>query len=66
MKAQRSGARDKNSAQKGNQISIERRNAQTRYTTVVAMHDQHGLINYKDTKTKYRRYWCLIEFIDWI
>jgi hypothetical protein len=25
----------------------------------------NGLINYKDTKTKCRLYWCLIEFIDW-
>jgi hypothetical protein len=25
----------------------------------------HGLINYKDTKTKCCLYWCLIEFIDW-
>ena len=25
----------------------------------------HGLINYKDTKSKCRLYWCLIEFIDW-
>ncbi len=25
----------------------------------------HGLINYKDTTTKCRLYWCLIEFIDW-
>jgi hypothetical protein len=25
----------------------------------------HELINYKDTKTKCRVYWCLIEFIDW-
>ncbi len=25
----------------------------------------HGLINYKDTKTKCRLYWCLIEFIVW-
>ncbi len=25
----------------------------------------HGLINYKDTKTKCRLYWCLKEFIDW-
>jgi hypothetical protein len=25
----------------------------------------HGLINYKDKKTKCRLYWCLIEFIDW-
>jgi hypothetical protein len=25
----------------------------------------HGLINYKDTKTKCQLYWCLIEFIDW-
>ncbi len=25
----------------------------------------HGLINYKDTKTKCRLYWCFIEFIDW-
>jgi hypothetical protein len=25
----------------------------------------HGPINYKDTKTKCRLYWCLIEFIDW-
>jgi hypothetical protein len=25
----------------------------------------YGLINYKDTKTKCRLYWCLIEFIDW-
>jgi hypothetical protein len=25
----------------------------------------HGLIKYKDTKTKCRLYWCLIEFIDW-
>jgi hypothetical protein len=24
----------------------------------------HGLINHKDTKTKCRFYWCLIEFID--
>jgi hypothetical protein len=24
----------------------------------------HGLINRKDTKTKCRLYWCLIEFID--
>jgi hypothetical protein len=24
-----------------------------------------GLINYEDTKTKCRLYWCLIEFIDW-
>ena len=23
----------------------------------------HGLINYKDTKTKCRLFWCLIEFI---
>ncbi len=26
---------------------------------------RHGLINYKDTKTRCRLYWCLIEFIDW-
>ncbi len=26
---------------------------------------EHGLNNYKDTKTKCRLYWCLIEFIDW-
>ncbi len=25
----------------------------------------HGLINYKETKTKGRLYWCFIEFIDW-
>jgi hypothetical protein len=25
----------------------------------------HGLINYKDPKTKCRLYWCLIEIIDW-
>ncbi len=25
----------------------------------------HGLIKYKDTKTKFRLYLCLIEFIDW-
>ncbi len=25
----------------------------------------HGLINYKDTKTKCRLYWCSIEFKDW-
>jgi hypothetical protein len=25
----------------------------------------HGLINYKDTKTKCRLYWLLTEFIDW-
>ncbi len=25
----------------------------------------HGLINYKDTKTKCRLYWCLIQFRDW-
>ncbi len=25
----------------------------------------HGLINYKNTKTKCRIYWGLIEFIDW-
>jgi hypothetical protein len=24
----------------------------------------HGLINYKDTKTKCRLYWCSVEFID--
>jgi hypothetical protein len=24
----------------------------------------HGLITYKETKTKCRLYWCLIEFID--
>ena len=30
---------------------------------IVPLH--HGLINYKDTKTKCRPYWCLIEFIDW-
>jgi hypothetical protein len=24
------------------------------------------IINYKETKTKCRIYWCLIEFIDWI
>ncbi len=23
------------------------------------------VINYEDTKTKCRLYWCLIEFIDW-
>ncbi len=27
--------------------------------------DNHGLINYKDTKTKGRRYLYLIEFVDW-
>ncbi len=26
---------------------------------------RHGLINFKDTKTKCWFYWCLIEFIDW-
>jgi hypothetical protein len=26
---------------------------------------KHGLINYKDTKTKCRLYRCFIEFIDW-
>ncbi len=26
---------------------------------------KHGLINYKDTKTKCRLYWRLIQFIDW-
>jgi hypothetical protein len=26
---------------------------------------KHGLINYKETKTKCRLYWYLIEFIDW-
>ncbi len=26
----------------------------------------HGLINYKDTKTKYPLYWCLTDCIDWI
>ncbi len=26
---------------------------------------RHGLAKYKDTKTKCRLYWCLIEFIDW-
>ncbi len=25
----------------------------------------HGLINYKDTKTKCRLYWCLVKLIDW-
>ncbi len=25
----------------------------------------YELINYKDTKTKCRLYWCLIEFMDW-
>ncbi len=25
----------------------------------------HGLINYKDTKSNCRLIWCLIEFIDW-
>jgi hypothetical protein len=25
----------------------------------------HGLVNYKDTKTQCRLYWCLIVFIDW-
>ncbi len=25
----------------------------------------HGLINYKETKTECRLYWCLLEFIDW-
>jgi hypothetical protein len=29
------------------------------------MHSGHGLINYKDTETKCRLYWCLVEFIDW-
>jgi hypothetical protein len=26
---------------------------------------RHGLINFKDTKTKCRLYWCLFEFVDW-
>jgi hypothetical protein len=30
-----------------------------------AVMDLHGLINYKDTNTKCRLYWCLIEFLDW-
>ncbi len=25
----------------------------------------HGLFNYKDTKTKCRLYWCLIESVNW-
>ncbi len=25
----------------------------------------HGLINYKETKSKCNLYWCLLEFIDW-
>ncbi len=28
--------------------------------------ERHGLINYKDTKTKCLLYWCLKESIDWI
>ncbi len=35
------------------------------YNTVFWVHPNHGLINYKHTKTKCRLYWCLIEFVDW-
>ncbi len=30
-----------------------------------AIPTRHEPINYKDTKTKYRLYLCLVEFIDW-
>jgi hypothetical protein len=33
--------------------------------TKVLLGHSHGLINYKDTKTKCRLYRCLIGFIDW-
>jgi hypothetical protein len=38
--------------------------AQLLYTTTMQEHKDNGLIKYKDTKTKCRLYWCLIEFLD--
>jgi hypothetical protein len=31
----------------------------------IGLDQNHGLINYKDTKTKCRLYWCLLELTDW-
>jgi hypothetical protein len=35
------------------------------YIIIIFDSAHHGLINSKDTKIKYRLYWCVIEFIDW-
>jgi hypothetical protein len=35
------------------------------YCTSALYINSHGLINYKDTKTKCCLYWCLLDFIDW-
>ncbi len=35
------------------------------FSVIILQLQGHGLSNYKDTTTKCRLHWCLIEFIDW-
>ncbi len=62
-------AKDDLSSDKMNKASLNMDNpsitvVQGRGEVKQTYRNKHGLINYKDTKTKCRLCWCLIEFID--